>query len=83
MNEETIADVVASMRGRAEDGRADRALWRLYAGRVEAAAAQREAFWIERVKAAMEVADQFKSTLEHVLDGLMFAKQEKVKRWKI
>lgn len=43
---------------------------------METAAAQREAFWIERVKAAMEVADLFKSTLDHVLDGLLFAKQK-------
>ena len=35
MADETIADVVASMRGRAEDGRADRSTWRFYAGRVD------------------------------------------------
>ena len=46
---------------------------------METAAAQREAFWIWRVNAAMEVADQFKSTLEHVLDGLLFAKQKEMK----
>lgn len=34
---ETIAEVVRDMRGRAEDGRMDRALWARYADRVEEA----------------------------------------------
>ena len=46
---------------------------------METAAAQREAFWIGRVNGAMEVADQFKSTLDHVLNGLQFAKQKEMK----
>ena len=79
MADETIADVVASMRGRAEDGRADRALWRLYAGRVEAAAAQQEELWRGRVKDALAVADQFKGALDHVLNGLMFAQHKDAK----
>ena len=91
MDEETIADVVAVLRSitfatKVHDAMSLSEVYdilRKEASHIEkameAAAAQREAFWIERVKAAMEVADQFKSTLEHVLDGLMFAKQEKVK----
>lgn len=79
MNTETIADVVASMRGRAEDGRADRALWRLYAGRIEAAAARQEEFCSQRVKDALAVADQFKGALDHVLNGLLFAQQMEAK----
>ena len=79
MADETIADVVASMRGRAEDGRADRALWRLYSGRVEAAAARQEELWRGRVKDAMEVADQFNGALDHVLNGLLFAQQKEAK----
>lgn len=36
-NRETVADVVAQMRGRGEDGRMDRRLWLDYADRIEAA----------------------------------------------
>ncbi len=35
---ETLADIVAQMRGRGEDGRMDRRLWLDYADRIEAAA---------------------------------------------
>lgn len=35
--QETIADIVAQMRGRGEDGRIDRRLWTEYADRIEAA----------------------------------------------
>ena len=45
---------------------------------METAAAQREAFWVARVNAVMEVADLFKSTLDHFSNGLL-AKQKKVK----
>lgn len=34
---ETVADIVAQMRGRGEDGRMDRRLWLDYAARIEAA----------------------------------------------
>lgn len=34
---ETVADIVAQMRGRGEDGRMDMSLWRDYADRIEAA----------------------------------------------
>lgn len=76
MNTETIADVVASMRGRAEDSRVDRDLWGLYAHRVEAAAEYELGALRDRVKDALAVADQFKGALDHVLNGLLFAKQK-------
>jgi len=76
MNAETIADVVASMRGRAEDSRVDRCLWNLYADRVEAAADYELGALRERVNDALAVADQFKGTLDHVLNGLLFAQQK-------
>ena len=39
-DDETFADVVADMRGRAEDSRVDRGLWKRYADRIEAAASR-------------------------------------------
>ena len=32
--------------------------------------------WRQRVKDALAVADQFKGALDHVLNGLLFAKQK-------
>lgn len=32
--------------------------------------------WRQRVKDALAVADQFKGTLDHVLNGLLFAQQK-------
>ena len=40
---ETLADIVAQMRGRGEDGRMDRHLWNEYADRIEAAAKREKA----------------------------------------
>jgi hypothetical protein len=45
------------------------------ADQVELAFARLEDAWRSRVKDALEVADQFKGALDHVLDGLLFAKQ--------
>lgn len=40
---EKIADIVVQMRGRGEDGRMDKSLWRQYADRIEAAAKRERA----------------------------------------
>ena len=46
---------------------------------MEEAAARQEEFWRGRVKDAMDVADQFKGALDHVLNGLLFAQQKEAK----
>ena len=75
--QEAFTDILNRMRGRGEDGRVDAPLWRKYADELEAAYLRREKFWRGRVKDAIEVADQFKGALDHVLNGLMFANQTK------
>ena len=75
-NRERIADIVKEMRGRSEDGRIDRALWAKFADRIEAAhAAEREA-WQCRVDSAMSIAREFKKTLDHTLNCILFAKEK-------
>lgn len=46
---------------------------------MEEAADRQEEFWRGRVKDAMDVADQFKGALDHVLNGLMFAQHKEAK----
>ena len=46
------------------------------ADQIELAFAQVEESWRRRVADVMAVADQFKGALDHVLDGLVFAKQK-------
>ena len=76
MSKEKIADIVAEMRGRSEGGRIDRALWAKFADRIEAAhAAEREA-WQSRVDAATSIAREFKKTLDHTLNCILFAKEK-------
>ncbi len=68
-----IQEIVADLR------KADMMGTRVDAGtvadQVELAFARLEEAWRARVKDALEVADQFKGALDHVLDGLLFAKQ--------
>ncbi len=72
MADETIADVVASMRGRAEDGRADRSTWRFYAGRVEAAAAAERAEWQRRLALCRDSIDSALLTLKKVRNHVIY-----------
>ena len=46
------------------------------ADQIELAFARVEESWRQRVADVMAVADQFKGALDHVLDGLLFAKQK-------
>ena len=46
------------------------------AAQIELAFANLEELWRGRVKDALGVADQFKGTLDHVLNGLLFAQQK-------
>lgn len=47
------------------------------ADQIEIAFAQLDEKWRQRVKDALDVADQFKGALDHVLNGLLFAQQKK------
>ena len=47
-----------------------------YADRIREAAERDREMWLGRVKDALAVADQFKSTLDHVLNDLLFAQQK-------
>ena len=75
-NRERIADIVKEMRGRSEDGRIDRALWAKFADRIEAAATAEREMWQCRVDSAMSIAREFKKTLDHTLNCILFAKEK-------
>ena len=85
---ETIHDVVEEMRTRSREveaafgphpnGSAVNML-DIWADRIEAACERKDEFWRGRVKDAMDVADQFKGALDHVLNGLMFAQHKEAK----
>ena len=70
-----IQEIVADLR------KADMMGTRVDAGavadQVELAFARLDEAWRDRAKSALEVADQFKGALDHVLDGLLFAKQQR------
>ena len=67
---ETVADIVAEMREiRVRE-------FQDFADRIEAAhAAEREA-WQCRVDAATSIAREFKKTLDHTLNCILFAKEK-------
>lgn len=46
------------------------------ADEIELAFGKLEDWWRGRVNDALAVADQFKGTLDHVLNGLLFAQQK-------
>ena len=75
-NRERIENIVSEMRGRSEDGRIDRALWAKFADRIEAAAAAEREMWQCRVDAATSIAREFKKTLDHTLNCILFAKEK-------
>ena len=47
-----------------------------YADRLNAAHERERETWLQRVKDALAVADQFKGALDHVLNAALFAQQE-------
>lgn len=75
---ETLSDIVADMRkaGALMPAAYMRDLLN-YADRLNAAHERERETWRQRVKDALAVADQFKGALDHVLNGLLFAQQQK------
>lgn len=73
---ETIDDVVASMRGRAEDARVDRGLWKLYADRVEETVADERENWRRLLKSAHELLADELNTMKKVLDEVLYLRSQ-------
>ncbi len=87
MEIKTVDDIIANIRAMGEvykgtcgpHGMVSRSAvgtsYRLLASQLEEALKRERAMWHNRVKDVIEVADQFKATLDHVLDGIMFMQQ--------
>ncbi len=69
--DETLPDIVAWIHRHANVYGHD------LAQRIDRASIREREMWRQRVADAMQVADQFKETLSHVLNGLMFEQQKR------
>ncbi len=76
-----IADEIQNMPGDMYEGTITMSEYSFheYANRIRRAAERDREMWLGRVKDAMEVSDEFKGALDHVLNGLMFAQHKEAK----